>query len=717
MNTEKTSSLFEELKHPFVWTKAEDRETVLANVNEPIWHRFLEEAETHFAKSGELTRPQFPVWCHDGDLDEVMAVCVLAYVRNDPKLWHWVGDWMREALAFYREILPVWREHRYAVMRGEPYEGCSSNTRQSFEGFVRGGCYWVEAGMSSVMFHLLDQLEAYAPDELNQSEKIGLLEAIGDYADRYAFHEERLKYNNRALWANSAILLAGIARPDGRTGEILRFQAERRHAELRSAFLDDGFHIEGAPDYHLMAADGLLCYLLTASNLAGGESVFEGISGQGPFEQYPDFTEIVRAYLKTVIPGPTLWNHARGCSVSTPVTVRPALVAAWRNSRDSELGWLLRERMGNVDPNPYKTPLNVTNAALLGLGHYQPLLNFWLFREVDQCHSPKSTYDNMSGYGTVFSRSSWGSDASCVTARFGYEGTGKGHRDHGHVTAAVAGVELLKDPFPRYGPEALNTALFHNTVILDECEPKAVVGLVQTETNAEGVDACLILNSGGEEPNRHLLHDPAEETNYWFDNQPTDPDHCFQRAVIHLHGHGLILVDRVVGESKRCIDWFFHSDIPMQGYDSDAKTRETVYQRQRRIRIFPAPRIPMSFSGPTVSLESGQAKVWNYATDKLVNASFQAIPLDQTMSVDFGHHIHSSGEMPDGTPQHYEEDYYLRARSESGSARAVWAVSWGESPLDVDTHTDGDRVKLKVRCGGQDTRIEVDFKDGRLTIE
>lgn len=708
---------FDALPHPFVWTTPADRADVLANANDPLWHRFLEEAEAHFAARGGLPRAKFPVFCHDGDLDEVMAVCVLAAVRDEPRLWHWVGDWLRGALAYYREAVPRWRENRYRIMRGEQPEGYAGNPRQFFEGFTKGVAYWVEAGLTSVLAHLLDQLEAYAPLELTPAEKSGLLEVIGDYADRYAFHEERLKYNNRGMWANAAIQLAAIARTDERSARLLSYQAERRNGEFRSTFLDDGFHIEGAPDYHLMAADGLLAYLLTNAHLNPGADVFGGGVGEGPFETYPSFTDIVRAYLKTVIPGPVPMNHPRGCSVATPVTVRPALVQAWRLSRDPELGWLLKTRMGEVGQKPNPTPLKVTNAALLGLGHYQPLLNFWLYRPVDEFRPPRASYHNLPGYGSLFSRSGWGAAASCVTARYGYEGTGKGHRDHGHVTLDVGGVKLLKDPFPRFGPHGLDTAMFHNTVVLGEKEPAPVVGMVQDEVHANQLDAVLIVNRGGHQPDRFFLGDPAEETHYWFNNEPVEPDFRFQRAVIHCHGHGLILVDNVAGAGSRCIDWFFHTDVPWADFDESTAAHTTTYQAWPRYRVISVKPVDMVFRGGSLTAEAGQWQTFGLANAGGLLARLQGLSLDGSLAFDFGRHIHAEAQNIGGGGYGGETDYYLRSRCQSGAARAVWVLSWGETPLAVGVEPSGQDVVLTIRDGATTRRISVGFEAGKLSLD
>jgi len=709
------SSLFSQLKHPFVWTTPEDRSAVLANVNEPIWHRFIEEAERHFDQIGGLPLAKFPVFCHSGDLDEVMAVCVLATVRDDAKLWHWIGDWMRGALAYYQLQAPQWLENRYAIMRGERPEGGQDNSRQFFEGFTKGIHYWVEAGLTSVLFHLLDQLEAYAPTELTELEKLGVLEAIGDYADRFAFHEERLKYNNRGMWANAAVMLSGVARLDARSGDLLRYQAARRNEEFRSTFLDDGFHIEGAPDYHLMSCDAMLAYLLTASNLQSDIDVYAGKSGTGAFEKYPSYLETVRAYLKTVVPGPTLWNHTRGCSVSSAVTIRPAIVNAWRLSQDEEIGWLLGARMGAVDKRANQTPLAVTNAALLGLGHYQPLLNFWLFRPVTECAAPKTIYNNMEGYGTVFSRSSWEGDASCVSARYGYEGTGKGHRDHAHVALSVAGVHILKDPFPRFGPEGLNTSMYHNTVTLDNKEPLPVVGRILTELNETGCDAILIDNSGGCEPDRIFLGDPCEETNYWFTNHPQAPGFSFLRAVIHVHAGCVILVDEVAGNETQHIDWFFHSDLSSEGYDPEAAVRQERYQARQRIVVVPAPIIDMSFRGQGMDCSAGELQRFQLQDPEL-KPSLSCLHPDVAIHFERGHHVHVMEASLGGGTYVGEQDFYIRARAKADQARVCWATTWGNSAPQIEAKPTAAGYDLTVTAGGDTWSVTIDFTQKQIQL-
>jgi hypothetical protein len=705
-------SLFLQQAHPFVWTTPSERGAVLANVNEPVWHHFLEEAENDFSAKKELSPPRFPVFCHDGDLDEVMAVAVLAFVRSDARLWNWVADWLRGALAFYREALPVWRENDRRILRGEPPPG-GGNPRQFFNAFTRGGAhfseggpYWVEAGLMSVFLHLLDLLEAHAPDALTAGEKDTLLEGVADYALRYAFHEEAFKYNNRGMWANAGILLSAIAHRDPRAGALLRFQAARRHEEFRATFLDDGFHAEGAPDYHLMAADALLAYSLTASHLDSRADIFAGKTGGGFFEKYPSFVEIVRAYLRTVEPGKPLMNHPRGCSVYTPVTVRPALVQAWRLSGDPEIGWFLGERMAE-EVRGYASPLRVTNAALLGLGQYQPLINFWLFRPVENARPPRRVRDVLPDFGGIFSRSGWHPQADCVTLRYGYEGTGKGHRDHAHVTATVGGARILKDPFPRFGPAALDSSPFHNTVTLDECEPGAVIGSLQAEASAEGREAFLIVNRGGTQPDRIFLHDPREETNYWFTNHPETPDFAFQRAILHLKDRGLVMVDRISAERPRVIDWFFHSDFPPSDFDPAAEPRFVEYQLRQRNVVTAARTLRVPLRGSTIQIPSGG---WHEVG--LGTARLRLHVPGSDWQIDQGRWTQHDEGSAGGQSFAGEVDHFLRVRTKAQEALGVWVVSWPDVELPCEFTRSNGICTVKFSDG----EWRVDFEAGSLSL-
>ncbi len=710
-------SLFHQLKHPFVWTTPADRAEVLANVNEPLWHRFLEEAELHFTNVGELRHAKFPVFCHDGDLDEVMAVSVLAYVRDDRRYWRWVADWLRSLLAYYREVEPRWRENRSRILRGEqptPFSKDNPNPRQFFEGFTRGGMYWVEAGLTSVVLHLVDLLEAYAPDELSVAEKAGVLEAVGSYADRYAFHEEAFKYNNRGMWSNAGVLLAAIAHANPQTGQLLRFQAARRNDEFRSTFLDDGFHVEGAADYHLMAADGLLSYTLTASHLGETSDLFAGKSGTELFQCYPPFADIARAYLRTVIPGPVLWNHSRGCSMFKPMMIRPALFWAWKLTHDPEIGWFLRQQM-ETDVSSDPTPLPVTRSALLGLGEYQPLWNFWLYRPVDSIHPPVRACDVLPDHGGLFSRSGWEDAASCVTARFGYEGTGKGHRDHAHVTLTVGGVHVLKDPFPRVGPPGLESSPFHNTVTLDNAEPASVIGSLQSSLPAKGMDAFLISNSGGLLPHRIFLHDPRDETHYWFTNAPETANFNFQRAILHLHHRCVILVDRIVADSTRRIDWFFHSDLSPVGYDPFAIPRFDNYQLRQRNVATPASILKVALRG---EIRTVRREDWGemLMEGMPLHASIRMMSPDASLQIEQGHWDQAEKRTSDGISLQGEVDYFLRIRTEASVVHAVWVVAWGgEAPV-VRVSKEESLCKIHVDHLGSSLDWSVDFDHGSMNL-
>jgi len=711
-----SSSLFEKSIHPFVWTTPAERSAVLANVNEPVWHRFLEESEAHFSRTGGLPPPKLPLFCHDGDLDEVMAVAVLAYVRGERRYWHWIADWLREVGRYFRQAAPLWRENRIAVMKGEgirmrnfdgsPVQG---NPRQLFEGFTRGIAYWVEAGFSSMAFHLLDLLEAEAPEALSAAEKGVLLEALADYAARYAFHEEALKYNNRGLWANAGILIAALAERNPEAATLLLHQSARRHEEFRTTFFDDGFHAEGAPDYHIMATDGLLAYLLTASHLWSERPLFEGRDGPEPFGRYPSFLRIVQAYLHTVIPGPVPWNYSRGCSISAPVSVRPALLQAWRMSGDPALGWLIRQRMEAVQPG-YGSPLPVTRSAILGLGHYQPLLNFWLYRPVDAAAPPRAKHHLLPDFGSLISRSGWDEQASCVTARFGYEGTGKGHRDHAHFTLTVAGRELIKDPFPRFGPKGLESAPFHNTVILDHREPVGVIGSLSGVHFGEGLDVWMIHNRGGKLPGRLFLHDPREESNYWFTLHPGEPDFSFRRAILHRHGRWVIVVDELETDRPRHFDAFFHTPLRPAAYDPGAEARTVAYRIPPRMVVNGPRELEMPLRGEPVDAKAGEWGRTKLGDDLF----FRFFSPETALRLEAGHRLHREETTTGDYARREEEDYYLKVSGRTG-AHAVWAFSW-EEELELTARSTPEGIRLGIPQGGEapPREIGVDFTTGRI---
>ena len=676
-------SLFTQIRHPFAWFSPDERQDILANAEHPLWSRFISEASEHFAASGKLPLPTFPLFCHDGDLDEVMALAIVAFVRGDKTHWQWIGEWLAEMASYARTALPLWKENRNQVLRGNwPH---ASNPRQFIEGFTRDGLYWVEAGLMSSVLHLLDLLESEAPQALSEPDKITLLDALADYATRYAFHEESVKYSNRGIWANAGVLISALCTRDSMRAGLLLQQCHRRSAELRSTFFDDGMHAEGSPDYHLMAADGLLCYSSLARNALGENGVFEAHSGtDSPFERYPSFVEIVKAGMKTVLPGPTPWNQPRGCSVSIPLSVNPSLLYAYKISQDPELGWFIQQCESRQDRRR-PSPLRVTSSALLGLGNYQPLLNFWIYRNPRTVRAPQSLLDVLPDHGSLVSRSGWDAEASSVTVRFGYEGTGKGHRDHGQILIKSGPDILLADPFPRHGPAGLDSSLFHNTVTLNRREPIGTIGRLLARQSLSGVDAFLITNQGGNLPHRYHLHDPREESQYWFANQPGSPDFRFDRAVTHLHRRRVIGIDLVtsLNGQEADMDWFFHTYLRPDGYDPTLSSREDLYQLQQRNVLSPEKSLPITLHGDPVSVPAG--KSWTCLwRGKNRQALFSVAPLDHDLLIDFGSHYSEAHRSGDGISYEAEQDYFLRLRTSASRARLVWSLDWSENPSPVE---------------------------------
>ncbi len=688
---------FAALTHPFVWTTREERAAVLHNIDDPLWHRFLSEAELHFVKIGGLRPPVFPVWCHDGDLDEVMAAVVLAYVRDESRLWRWIADWLRGVIAYHRAHAERWDANLARIAVGDlPAPG---NPRQFFEGFVKGGAYWVEGGFMTVILHLLDLLEAHAPEALSATEKNGLRAALAGYARRYAFHEEALKYSNRGMWANAGVLCAALAHQDPGARRLLLHQAARRHDELRTTFLDDGSHGEGAPDYHLMALDALLAYALPVAQLTGHDAAFAARAGDEPFGKSPAWTDAVRAYLRTVHPGPVLMNHPRGCSISTPVTLRPALLQAYRLTGDPEIGWFISNRIAHVADSS-SSPLRVTPAAVLGLGQYQPLINFWLYRRVETPRPPKRRLDILPDHGGLFSRSGWSEDASILTARFGYEGTGKGHRDHGHVTVSAGGQVILADPFPRYGPPGLESSMFHNTVTLDRKEPAAVIGRLASQCIRERGDAFLLLNSGGALPSRDHLHDPREESNSWFTNHPAPPDFDFFRSLFHLHGRAVIGLDQVSRPAPSTgtplIDWFFHTPLSIAAYTGNGPLREENYLMRRRNVISADGEIVVAVQGEAMRVEAGHKSVVRLE-GKDGGAFLCIAPLDTSLVLEFGRRTYSGPGLSPGASA--EAVDFIRLRASTTSARIAWLLGWARADDAETFHAEASASLLRFSLG------------------
>jgi len=707
--------LFFRTEHPFAWTTHRDRGEVMANVEEPVWHRFLEEADAHFSSQGELTARHFPLFCHDGDLDEVMAAALIAYVRGDLKLFSWIAGWLRELIAYFDGRHAMWAENLRRIMRGDP--PVPGNPRQFFEGFTKGNHYWVESGLMSTVLHLFDLLEAYVPDILSTKDKGKLCVALADFADRFAFHEEALKYSNRGMWANGALLVSAIVHPDPDTARILVHRAEQRNQEYRSTFFDDGMHAEGAPDYHLMAVDALHCFALTAGNIWKGKDYFAaGLDGDSPFGVYPGIPDTVRAYLRTVIPGPVLWNDPRGCSVSIPIPLRPALISAYARTRDPEIGWFIQQRLGDIEE--LASPLRVTRSSLLGLGHYQPLLNFWLFRPVEKAASPATTFNALPDHGALFSRSGWDRDASFVTARFGFQGTGKGHNDHGHVAVVAGGRTLLSDPFPRFGPGGLETSLFHNTVTLDNAEPVPVLGQLKSVCHLPGADAFLILNSGGRLPRRAYLHDPREEANYWFTMQPREADFEFQRAILHIHRRGVVGVDSIVtretGKSVRRVDAFFHTPLCPAGYSREAEARGESYRLQQRTVAGAPDPLQIQLRGGIDRVEAGTWLKKHLASGA---ATFRILSLDAPLELSTGHHAMRVPQSCQAISEAEEMDYFLRSRVEAPRARILWALDWGGDSPEITYRETASALQVRVGSASSGLDMVIDFENAGLCLE
>ncbi|SDT92967.1 Heparinase II/III-like protein [Verrucomicrobium sp. GAS474] len=682
-------SRFSQMRHPFVSTTPGQRPEVLRNVDDPLWNRFLGEAERHFAEVGGLRPPVFPMLCHDGDLDEVMATVVLAYVREDRALWHRVGDWLRALLAHYRTVAPQWKANLEMIPRGiKPPTANQDNLAQFFDSFTRGCNYFTEGGLMIAFLHLYDMLEAHAPDELAAAEKALLEDLLADYAVRYAFNEEALKYSNRGLWANNGVLASALATRDPERAKLLLEQSWRRYREYRSTFFDDGSQHEGSMGYQVMSVEGIFYYALTASQVFPDRDLYGATE---PDEQaslylgYPGYVDLARAYYRTAIPGPYERNIPRGSSESVPLDLSSCFLHAYALSGDPELGWFIRRRAGEVNRRCL-TPMKVTPAMVLGLGLYEPLKSFWVYRPVTEAKVPRRRLDVMADYGAVFSRSGWDAAASCVTARFGYAGTGKGHNDHGHVTLSVAGVDVLVDPFPRIGPKGHDSSLFHNTVALDNAEADPVVGTLHARNEAEGADAFLVFNSGGVLPKRIFLHDPREDANRWFLNQPVTPGHLHRRAVVHAYGHALVLADLVERPASSSahprIDWFFHSALAPADYVEGAPLDREAYAVRRKNIVDPGAPLEVATQGKRTAPVGAWTRIeWSKGAARAV---LHLQPLDAPLELSFGHHRIAGTPGWDQTLKDGEENWFLRAR-QAGPAlrgRVVWAWSWGTAAAD-----------------------------------
>ena len=701
---------FQSKGHPFAWTTAAERDEVLANVNDPIWARFLDEASAHFARVEKPAAANFPVFCHDGDLDEVMALSVLAYVNGDRVYWEGIADWLRSVNAYFNTVRPQWEARMTGLLAGAHVT--DGNPRAVIDCFTSNGMYWVEAGFMSSVLHLYDLLEAEAPDILGADEKRHLEEALSHFAIRYAFHEEALKYSNRGLWANAGVLIASLMQRNPETARVLQHRAHRRYEEYRSTFLNDGTHAEGAPGYHGMSCDGLLCFTLIASHVWPEVDYFGATAPDpaSPFSGYPGFADLVHADLKTLMPAPVPMYNPRGVSTYQRKRMLPSMLHAYRMTRDSELGWLIQQVKYEHRDGPQKLP--VTPHTALGLGQYTPLLNFWLYREVTDARAPAGGLSVLPDHGSVFSRSGWEADADCVWARFGYEGTGKGHRDCEHVGIVLGGRQLLADPFPRVGPTGHDSSIFHNTVTIDCTEPPPTIGRLLGTAKAAGATAFLLHNSGGQLPNRAFLHDPRDESHYWFTKQPVaEAPFTMKRAVAHIQGQCAILVDSVERPAsdllRPCIDWFFHSDFRPEGYDRQANVTREFYQLRPTI-ITQRPRtVAVEYHGPGETLA---AQRWHSLGlgDVESGGRMHCYCVDADLVRQAGHRRVGERANEYGGLAKEQVVYFLRLRTQQLAARVIWVFTWGREAPKIDVASSkGDAIVLEVRGDGRRYRLEV----------
>lgn len=712
-------TLFSRLPHPFVSSRPDQREKILQNVNDPIWHRFLEEAESHFRKSGEVQPPRAGhLFCHDGDLDEVMAAAVLGFVREDRWYGSQVGEWLRGLLSIYEGLQESWAQRFVQISKGEIPEGGPENPRQFVDTLTPA--YWLEGGFMIMVLDLYDQLEAYAPEVLSPSEKRGLERMLCGFAERYIYHEESCKYSNRGLWANNAILAAAIVHPNPRTAKVLLERSWERYRIFRSTFFDDGLHGEGSRAYHVMSLEGIFFYALTASSVFEERDCF-GATAKNEAESlalgYPGYVEMAQAYVRGALPGKVPMNSPRGASGFRPVSINPCFLHAYSMSRCPELGWMIRQRASMV--NEKKTsPLEVTRCDLLGLGFYEPLKSFWVYRPVENEAPPRTRFHVFPDHGEVISRSGWGAESTAVTTRFGYEGTGKGHRDFGHVTFTRNGVNILQDPFPLGGLNGNDSSLFHNTVTLDNLEPTAVIGVLASQSQESGADTYLVRNRGGEMPDRAYLNDPREDANSYFCNRPQDPSCRFDRAVLHIHGELLLIFDQVLrkesSEEFQHIDWFFHSELLPDLFDESRSAGEERYRLQRKniCQSDPSLELPVQFSGEVVRAGEVRRVGWAGVEE---NASLLILPMDGDLELSTGHlEVEDVASKTDSG----NDDYFLRARQQGLSGKVFWGWGLGDRKWDVDVKPLSDGAyTLAVSCADLRNLVwKVDFMAGTALL-
>ncbi|WP_185693407.1 heparinase II/III family protein [Puniceicoccus vermicola] len=711
--------MFSRLPHPFVSSTASQRDEILENVNDPLWQRFLLEAESHFQKAGSIGQPKAgQLFCHDGKLDEVMAMAVLAYVRDDTGYWHQVGDWLRSLLKIYESLKDEWEIRYRQLTIGRIPESAMSNPRQFIDTFTPA--YWLEGGFMIMVLDLYDMLEAYKPNELTNDEKHHLEELLISFASRYIYHEESNKFSNRGLWANNGILAAALVHPNPKTADILLEQSWERYQIFRSTFFDDCLHGEGSTSYHVMSVEGVFYYALTASTVFKDRDCYEGRKPENPELQnlrYPDYVSIARAYYQTAIPGPTPMSSPRGAAFFKPVSINPAFLHAYSMSKCPELGWMIRQRASSIN-SKMPTPLKVSNYDILGLGLYEPLKSFWVYRPIEEVRPPRRRFHVFPDHGEVFSRSSWKPDATCVTARFGYEGSGKGHRDHGHVTLYHSGLKVLADPFPEGEIDGHDSSLFHNTVTLDNMEPRAVIGSISTPQSLFDADSFMILNRGGFIPPRNYLHDLREDANSWFCNQPHEPNHEYKRAVLHIHDQAVLIFDSVSRETSETqsphIDWFFHSEFSPTLGTPDSVVQTEIYRLQKKKIIDSEQNLQRKFKISEKPVERGTSKEIQWKNSHH-QATLRIYPQSRALQLSTSHDSLERKEWGKVRTEAYSS---LRARQNglNGSVLWVWDVT---TPLiDVSTNTleDGKfEVSIKRKSGSNLSWV-VDFTENQTTL-
>lgn len=714
------NSLFSKMRHPCVLSLPTERETILANASDPLWKQFIQEAQAHFDSGQDVPVPQFPLFCHNGDLDAIMATSVLAYVTGEQRYYQSIATWLRGVITYFFEKRPEWEAHLNMLTAGKLASDIDpkqqGNPRQFFEGFGLPGLYWVEGGVSICILHLYDLIEAYAPDLLTESEKLNIENALTHFATRFAFHEEALKYNNRAAWANVAVLIAGLTHQHPHGATVLLERARRRNQELRATFFDDGSYIEGSHAYHYLAADALALFALLHNHAFPNKNVFESFSGTDLQDRYPSIEKIMEAHTSVAIPGDPPKEHPRGVGAHfshLPLLIRASMLLAYNQHQNPQIGWLISRSRGTIKP-PSQSPMKLTNHTILSLGNYVPLETFWLERLPYQVQLPQASLTVLPEFGGFYSRSGGEDSAnSFVWAHYGFHGTGKGQRDCCHVGLSVGGHELVADPFPREGPPCRDSSFCHNTITAGRKETPITIGKLLVHKSQPDLDTCLMINHGGLPPQRLYLEDPREESTYVFDITPTNaPPYTLRRAVIHWHRQALILLDDIAlsDNSSSPLDWFFYTNGKPEDYDPSAPACQEDYTYRSIIRGTAEKTFPISCSKHEVTLKQNQSHTIHYGkmTDRLTLTAFSL-----TGSVLFNHgHMHHNGyRSADGRLIEERNAWFTRIRSQERSSRMLWIWTWNTYKPEMETISSGMDQKSLIRIAGRQIRIHCNFSE------